>query len=339
MNVEIKKREKSEIEIIGEISAEKFSECYKKASSKMAKDIKAPGFRPGKVPESIALDKIGEHAILDVAGEMALRDEYPKIIEENKLQVIGPPHITITKIAQGEPLGYKLVTAVVPEIVLPEDFQKLASDIMNKKEESVVTEEEVKQSIDQLIKMKTDKETGKVPELSDEFAKSVGKFNTADELKDTIKKNLQIEKEYKNDEKKKIEALEAILKKIKVEIPDILIDAEKGKMLEGTKENILGMGLKWEDYLTHLKKEEKDILDGFNEEAVKRVKYGLLLSYLEKELKIEVTDEEVESELAKLKARGDGNENLDKEQIKSYIYGVLRNDKIFKSFEDKKENN
>lgn len=339
MSIEIKKLKKSEIEITGEISADKFLECYKKAANNLSKKVKAPGFRPGKVPESIALDKIGEHAVLDTAAEMALRDEYARIIEENKLQVIGPPHITITKMAKGDSLGYKLVTAVVPDIVLPENYRELAFKIMNKKEEVSVTEEEVKQSIDQLIKMRTDKETGKAPELNDEFAKSVGKFETAQELKDTIKKNLQIEKEYKNEERKKIESLEVILKKIEVEVPEILINSEKDKMLAGMKDNILSMGLKWEDYLAHLKKEEKDILDGFNEEAVKRVKYGLLLSYLEKDLKIEVTKEEAEAEFSKLQVSSGGNENLDKEQIMNYIYGVLRNDKIFKSFGENKDNN
>ncbi|MFC1751614.1 trigger factor [Patescibacteria group bacterium] len=47
------------MEITGEVSAERFLECHKKAASKLTKEVKAPGFRPGKIPEGIALDKIG----------------------------------------------------------------------------------------------------------------------------------------------------------------------------------------------------------------------------------------------------------------------------------------
>ncbi|MBU1178848.1 hypothetical protein KKB69_00695 [Patescibacteria group bacterium] len=266
MSLEIKQLPKSEIEITGEMPAEEFSIFWQKAVKELSKNISLSGFRPGKVPEKIFLEKVAEGAILDKAAELALQDAYLKIIKEKKIEAIGYPQATVTKITKGGPLGFKFQTAVLPEIKLPENYKKIAAKVAQKKEKIVV------------------------------------------------------------EEKEQLEIMDTILKNSQFEIPQVLIESEKVKMLSGFKTNILNMGLKWEDYLLHVKKSEKEILDGWNEDALKRVKYGLLLDQLGRVMEIKVSEEEMEN---KSKEFGIVDQKVDKSQIMDYAYSIIRNEKIF----------
>ena len=53
-----------------------------------------------------------------------------KIVDENKLKIIGWPNVTITKIAKNNPLGFKLKTAIAPEMKLP-DYKEIAKNNKN----------------------------------------------------------------------------------------------------------------------------------------------------------------------------------------------------------------
>lgn len=134
MQIEIKKLPDSEIEITGEIEAGDFESCRQTAMENISKEIKMDGFRPGKIPEKILIEKIGENSILEETAETALRKFYPKILAENKIHAIGRPEIIITKIARNNPLGFKIKTAIMPEIELA-DYKKIAKEAMADKNE------------------------------------------------------------------------------------------------------------------------------------------------------------------------------------------------------------
>ena len=153
MKIAIKKLPNSEIEIEGELDSDLFETYFAKAVKKIGENLELDGFRKGKVPENILLSKVPEIQILEEMAELALSEQYPKILEGlpaqagekiNTLDVIGRPEISITKLARRNPLGFKIRTAVVPEVKLP-DYKKIAQEIISKitdKEKSVeVTEE------------------------------------------------------------------------------------------------------------------------------------------------------------------------------------------------------
>ena len=62
-------------------------------------------------------------SILGEAAEEALNEVYPSIIESEKLFVMGQPEVAITKLAKGNPLGFKITVAILPEFKLP-DYKK-----------------------------------------------------------------------------------------------------------------------------------------------------------------------------------------------------------------------
>lgn len=160
MQIKINKLPKSEIEIEGEIEADVFETYFNKALKKIGENLKIDGFRKGKVPENVLLSKIPEAQILGEMAEMALGKHYPKILEENKIDAISRPKISITKLARKNPLGFKIKTAIMPEMELP-DYKKIAqktlSEVTDKDKNTEVTEKEVEDTIMDIRKSRAPK--------------------------------------------------------------------------------------------------------------------------------------------------------------------------------------
>lgn len=293
---EIKKLPGSEIEINFEIPAEEFGKYYKEAETEILKSVSLPGFRPGKVPEKLAREKIREDDVLKEAADRAVRDTYFSAIEERKIDAISRPEITITKIARGDSFCYRVRTAVLPEITLP-DYKKLARD----------TKEKTKN------------------EKPAENVSTEGVENEEDK-----EKKKQIE-ELKKKQKIQMEILEAISNDSETEIPGVMVEAECEKMFGELRSSIENMGLKWEDYLGHLKKSELELKKDWRPDALRRVKYGLILRELAEKENIQVSKEEIEKDVDEIiKQRPD----LDREYLRSYTYGIIRNEKVFKFLEE-----
>ena len=123
--LEIKLLPDSEVEIIGEISAEIFMSGKNAAVKEFSEKVEMDGFRKGKIPEDIMIKNLGIEVVLEKMAIIALEKEYPKIISEHKIKAIGRPEITLTKVAENNPLGFKIKTSVLPEITLP-DYKKIA---------------------------------------------------------------------------------------------------------------------------------------------------------------------------------------------------------------------
>ena len=334
--VEIKKLAGSLIEITGQIPAGDFEVYRKKAIEELGREIKIDGFRPGMVPEKVLEEKLGASSILEKAAEKAIQDVYPKILRENKIAAIGRPEIVITKIAKGNPLEFRIKTAVIPEFELP-DYKEIAEEINKEKGEVEVDEKEIEQTIEYILqsrKEKTEEGEERVPAFTDDFVKTLGEFKDVDDFKEKIRENIKKEKEVKERERRRLKILEKIIEKLEIELPRVLVEAEKDKILMETKANIEQMGLKWEDYLNQIKKKEEELLAGWEEDAVKRVKLALVLDKLAEAEKIEVPEDEAREEAEKLiryyKERG---AEVDESRAKMYIYGILRNEKIFQRLE------
>ena len=140
----------------------------------------------------------------------------------------------------------------------------------------------------------------------------------------------------KEKEKIRTDVLEKIVESINEEMPKIMIEGEKDKMMEEMKANITGMNLKWEDYLAHIKKTEEELRADWEKDAIKRLKFGLALEKIAETEKIEVPEEELNKEASAMIEYQKGlGRDLDKERVKNYLYGVMKNEKVFKMLEEK----
>ncbi len=110
---------KSQIELTIELSAEEFKPYVLRGAERVSKEVKIEGFRPGKAPYEILKAKIGEMTILEEAARIAINKTVDKAISENvEGEPVGQPQVNITKLAPDNPLGYKVVLAILPEIKL-----------------------------------------------------------------------------------------------------------------------------------------------------------------------------------------------------------------------------
>ena len=135
--------------------------------------------------------------------------------------------------------------------------------------------------------------------------------------------------EHKEEDKRYIEILDKIIEKTEVEIPKILLEAEKIKFLEEMKNSLSHLGLEWNDYLKNINKSEEELLKEYENDAIKRIKYGLVLEEMAEREKIEVSDLELEEGVKKIVETYGKEKDLDMDQVRVYTYGIIRNKKLF----------
>lgn len=135
-----------------------------------------------------------------------------------------------------------------------------------------------------------------LPELDDKFAPKVGPFYTVKELKDAAKKELTQRAEFEANDKFKGELLAELVKKSKIDIPEVLINDQMDALIQEAEDNIKHRGLTPEQY--YKQRDYKDREDWIEKEvkpeAERRVKNGLVLAELAKLEKIEVSEKEID---------------------------------------------
>lgn len=271
----------------GEIPSEGLTKHRGAALKKLGAAVKVDGFREGHVPENILAEHVGDGALLEEMANRALSEHYPLLLAEHKIDAIGRPEVTVTKLAVGNPLGFKITTAILPKVELP-DYKALAQSALKKVSDKPedVKDADIDQVVVQLLQEKNkadgkeEKEAPKASDMTDDVAKTYGPFETTAELRDKIKEGMEAERMRAVLEKKRAAMLDAILAKTKLTLPDVLIDAELNKLLAQFSYDIERMGMKKEQYLEAIKKTEDDLRKDFRPDAEKRAKTQLILNQI-----------------------------------------------------------
>jgi FKBP-type peptidyl-prolyl cis-trans isomerase (trigger factor) len=338
-NLEIDKKNNSEIEIKAQIPEEVVSKYKEKAVKKLGKNIKVDGFREGHVPESVLLGKIGDQVILEEQVQMALADVYTSIITDEKLNVIGRPEVTITKLAPNNPAEFKIKTALMPEFDLP-PYKEIAGKVAVVKDADEVTDKELDAMLEQIKtgiagqKKEGEKDEEKKPvELTDEFVKTLGDFKDLDDFKTKIKENLSKEKQMKAKEKRRAEIVENIIKESKIDVPTILIESELDKMLAQFRDDVSRMNIKFEEYLEKIKKTEEELRKEWKLDAEKRAKFQLILNKISIKEEIKIPEEDIQKEVKHILEH---YKDAKPENVRVYIESVMTNEKVFQLLEEQK---
>lgn len=166
------------------------------------------------------------------------------------------------------------------------------------------------------------------PEINDQFAQNLGKFENLDAFKKSIREGLNLEKAKSESIRIRNEILEKISQALNFKIPEVLVEQEKKGMLEDLKKNVSeNLKMEFNQYLNKIRKQEKEILDSLLDQAKKRVKNFLILREIGKKEKIEVSEQELKEEVNKIK-------ELDPERLKEYTKEAIRTEKIFQLLEN-----
>ncbi len=337
--VEIKKISGSRIEIKTSVSAEDFDATRSEAVKRIGADVALPGFRKGHVPEKVLLSKIGEGALLEEMAEIAISKTYPKIVVEEKIDVLGRPEIAITKIAHGNPLEFTITTAVFPEYKLP-DYKKIAAKAGKHNEEVVVTEGDIAKTLEQIRRMRAQNiaetegtefdEKAALPELDDAYIETLGAGKSVDELKTNLKENMLVEKTREAKDKKRITIMEAIVAETKIELPEIIVDQELLRMEDEFSADVSRMGLDIEGYLKSVGKTRDEMRNDWRSDAIKRATIQILVGKIADEEKLEPDEAMIERDIKALRER---YPEAEEDRIRSYVHMLLTNEKVLEFLE------
>lgn len=154
-----------------------------------------------------------------------------------------------------------------------------------------------------------------LPELDDEFAKDVSEFDTLDELKADLKK--QISEKKAEDAKRDMEnqLLEQICENMEVEIPECMFTKRQDEMVQDYSYRLRSQGLDLDTYLKYLGQDIDSFKETFKDGAEKQVKVAIALRAIIEAENIEATEEDINAEAEKIGAQY----GMDAEQVKKVL--------------------
>ena len=139
-----------------------------------------------------------------------------------------------------------------------------------------------------------------LPEIDDEFAAEVSEFDTLDEYKADVKAKIKEQKATDGKRKQEDQAVEQAIKNASYEIPDAMVDTQISQMANDFAQRIQSQGLTMEQYYQFTGMTEEKMNEEFKPQAVKRIETRLVLEAIAKAENIEISDEKLDEEIAKM---------------------------------------
>ncbi len=138
----------------------------------------------------------------------------------------------------------------------------------------------------------------KVPELDDEFVKTINMgVETYDELRTQFREDLLLQNQNAADQRFEDLVIKAVIEDAELELPEILVDEEIHHMLGEQEEALRRQQLSMDSYLSTIGKTPEDLHEEARVPAIEKIKRTLVLRQMAEDESIEVTDEEIETEI------------------------------------------
>ena len=139
--------------------------------------------------------------------------------------------------------------------------------------------------------------TDEVPTLDDEYVSDTTDFDTVDEFKADVKKQLEVRKENEAKRTKEDEALTKIVEKSDMDLPDAMVDTQVNNIIQDYSRNLAQSGLSFQQFLQYSGQTIDKFRENTRPEAIKRIKTSLCLEKIAEEQKLEATDEDVDKRI------------------------------------------
>lgn len=334
------KTSNTKCEILVEVPSADLEKYLNEAASVLSNDLEIEGFRKGHAPRSMVERAVGADKLYSEGAEIAVRRTFSDALKEAGLDPgtflkKAVPEIQVTKIAPNNPLEYK-VTLHAPFFELASDYEKIASKIRNEErqkfeEHTKVEEKEIESTLQWLVKNR------KTDAVNDDFAKSLGNFADLAELKKSIRDGICLEKENQERLRVRHAILRGIILESRVEVPDRVIERELLRVEEEFKQNIQGLGLDFNTYLSKINKKKEELYDGWREQARERLEKSFALDSIAERKEIKETEDEIAKEAQKIlnhyRNSKDAGKEINTKALREYTSVVLRNEKTFQFLE------
>lgn len=181
-------------------------------------------------------------------------------------------------------IGAKTGEAVEVNVTFPEEYQ--AKDLAGKAA---------------VFKCQIHKiEAKELPALDDEFAKDVSEFDTMDAYRADIKKNLETRKADAAKRAKEDAAVEKAVENAQMEIPEAMIETQVRQQVNDFAARMQAQGLSMQDYMKYTGSTIEMMQDQMRPQAEKRIRTRLVLEKVAEAENIQVSDERLDEEIAKM---------------------------------------
>ena len=175
----------------------------------------------------------------------------------------------------------------------------------------------------------------KLPELDKDFFLDLGMegIDSKESLEAQVKENIKAHKEAEADSKYTDDLLETIAKDSEIDVPETMINDEVSRMIEQFEQHISMQGISIEQFYQITNSNEEKLREQYKDEALKRIKYRLILEEIIKQEKIEVKDSEVEDRILELAKKYNITEDEVKKQYDNNLEYIAYDLKVRKAFD------
>ena len=327
------KKESTATESVFEITipAAEFENRYEDELKKSAKSVKVSGFRPGKAPVGMMGDEQKDEA-RKKALEQVISSQAYEIIQKEKLIPAIPPSVSIKSFEVGKPITLTMTVTVIPPITL------VPLSSLQAKRKPVSVEDK---DVEVVEKHMWQEHRGKFKDRSDkwvaEIAPKLGfKAKTLVALRSEISEAIEREKHRIVDQEYTREALAEAIVKSNVVIPENLVQYEAEERERSFLSTLHQMNTTMEEFSKQKNVTIEELRTQWKKDAKEAIETDILLSEFARSRKIEVSDSELESEVAILKAQSKNPSDalFDNDEWRGYIKRVLLKRKSIHAFMD-----
>lgn len=394
----VEKKEKSLVTFQVELDKDEFEKAVNRAYLKNKKNISIPGFRKGKAPRMVIEGLYGHNVFYEDAISDAAQEAFSFAVEQEKLEIVGKPSVTDSKVEDDKSLVLHFETAVYPDVTLGQykglEAEKpsaevteaeVESELLNARRRNVrlITVERPAKNGDtvnidysgtidgvpfeggmaekqnlvlgsgqfvpgfeaQLEGMSPGEErdiqirfddnyaapvAGKeavfhvrlnevkeeeLPEADDEFAKDVSEFDTLEEYKASLSKELADRKAASAQRSFEDALVDKAVSNMTADIPAAMVEERMDAIFQDYAQYLAAQGIKMEDYLKAMGMEASAFRESSRPAAEKQVKTELLFAAVAREEALEVTDEDIEAEHQAIAEKY----KLDLDKVKSIV--------------------
>ena len=154
-----------------------------------------------------------------------------------------------------------------------------------------------------------------LPELDDEFAGEVSEFDTLDEYKKDIEAKILERKQKEAATENKNRVIEKVVANATMEIPDKMVEGQIDNMVQDTARRMQSQGLSMEMYMKYTGMTMESMREQMQPQALKRIQTRLVLEEVAKAENIQVSDERLDEEIAKMAA----SYQMEADKLKEYM--------------------
>ncbi len=241
-----------------EIPAAELEGRLERKARQLGRELKLPGFRRGKVPAPLVIQRIGRDAVLEQAVREELPSWYSDAVQRAGIVPVGNPEVDLGELPpSGQSLQFSVEVGVLPTAELGE-YEGLEVP----RRDPAVSEEQIDAEIELVKEVKRKQ----LPALDDELAIDVG-FDDLEELREDIRTRLTDAEEARIEAEFREAALDAAVAGARVEFGPELVKARAQEMWERMLHTLAHRGITREAYLTVAGRSEEEAIGELEDDA------------------------------------------------------------------------